>query len=145
MPSVAADDSASAIGHASGTDPRIAVRLERVTKNFGSRKVLDDVSFKVRPDTGFVILGRSGTGKSVTLRHIIGLLRPDSGRVFVEGDEISALAGPELSAVRKKIGFLFQNSALFDSISVGENVAFPLRRHTKLRDGEIRDRAREKL
>ncbi len=122
-----------------------AVKLDGVTKTFGGRRVLNDVSFEVEPGCGFVILGRSGTGKSVTLRHIIGLVRPDRGRVFVDGDEISALKGPELSRVRRKIGFLFQNSALFDSISVGENVAFPLRRHTRLRDGEIRDRAREKL
>ena len=122
-----------------------AVRLEHVTKAFGSRKVLDDVSMDVPAKTGFVILGRSGTGKSVTLRHIVALVRPDSGRVFVEGDEISALDGPELARVRRKIGFLFQSSALFDSISVGENVAFPLRRHTKLREAEIRQRAKEKL
>ena len=122
-----------------------AVRLERVTKSFGSRKVLDEVTLEVPPRIAFIILGRSGTGKSVALRHIIGLVRPDSGRVFVEGDEISALEGPELSAVRKKIGFLFQNAALFDSISVGENVAFPLRRHTRHTDAEIRRRAQEKL
>ena len=103
----------------SGTRP--AVRLETVTKSFGARRVLDDVSFEVEAGCGFVILGRSGTGKSVTLRHIIGLVRPDRGRVFVEEDEISALEGPELSRARRKIGFLFQNAALFDSISVGEN------------------------
>jgi phospholipid/cholesterol/gamma-HCH transport system ATP-binding protein len=90
-------------------------------------------------------LGRSGTGKSVTLRHIVRLMLPDRGRVFVEGDEISALDGAALSRVRQKIGFLFQNAALFDSISVGENVEFPLRRHTRLSDRDIRDRAREKL
>jgi phospholipid/cholesterol/gamma-HCH transport system ATP-binding protein len=123
----------------------IAVRLDHVTKAFGDRRVLDDVVIEVPAGCGFIVLGRSGTGKSVTLRHIVGLVRPDKGRVFVDGDEISALAGPELSRVRKKIGFLFQNAALFDSISVGENVAFPLRRHTKLAEGEIRDRAREKL
>lgn len=122
-----------------------AVKLEGITKTFGGRRVLDDLSFEVQPGCGFVILGRSGTGKSVTLRHIIGLVRPERGRVFVDGDEISALRGPELSRVRRKIGFLFQNAALFDSISVGENVAFPLRRHTRLRDAEIRDRSREKL
>jgi phospholipid/cholesterol/gamma-HCH transport system ATP-binding protein len=124
---------------------RPAVRLEHVTKAFGTRRVLDDVSFEVDGGTGFIILGRSGTGKSVTLRHIVGLMRPDAGRVFVDEDEISALAGPALSRVRRRIGFLFQNAALFDSISVGENVAFPMRRHTKWPDGEIRDRARAKL
>jgi phospholipid/cholesterol/gamma-HCH transport system ATP-binding protein len=122
-----------------------AVRLERVTKAFGERRVLDDVSVEVPAACGFVILGRSGTGKSVTLRHIIGLIRPDSGRVFVEDDEISALEGLELSRVRRKIGFLFQSAALFDSISVGENVAFPLRRHTRLGETEIRAKVREKL
>jgi phospholipid/cholesterol/gamma-HCH transport system ATP-binding protein len=122
-----------------------AVRLEGVSKSFAGRRVLDDVSFDVNPACGFVILGRSGTGKSVTLRHIIGLVKPDKGRVFVEEDEISALDGADLARVRRKIGFLFQNAALFDSISVGENVAFPLRRHTKLSDREIRQRATEKL
>ena len=145
MTMVVADELAGRPGPTAGTDRRVAVRLEHVTKSFGSRKVLDDVSFEVPANTGFIILGRSGTGKSVTLRHIIGLLRPDSGRVFVEGDEISSLDGSALSSERKKIGFLFQNAALFDSISVGENVAFPLRRHTKLPDAEIRHRAQEKL
>jgi phospholipid/cholesterol/gamma-HCH transport system ATP-binding protein len=122
-----------------------AVRLDHVTKAYNGRRVLDDVCFEVRPGTGFVILGRSGTGKSVTLRHIISLVRPDGGRVFVSDAEISALSGPELSRVRRKIGFLFQNAALFDSISVGENVAFPMRRHTKMNDREIRQRAHERL
>jgi phospholipid/cholesterol/gamma-HCH transport system ATP-binding protein len=122
-----------------------AVSLDRVTKRFGHRSVLDDVSFDVPEGAGFVILGRSGTGKSVTLRHIIGLIRPDSGRVFVRGKEISALRGTALSDVRREIGFLFQSAALFDSISVGENVAFPMRRHTRMADHEIRARAMEKL
>ena len=122
-----------------------AVRLEHVSKAFGTRKVLDDVSFDVPKGSGFVIIGRSGTGKSVTLRHIIGLVRPDAGRVFVGDREISSLQGEALADVRKQIGFLFQNAALFDSISVGENVAFPLRRHTKLSDSEIRSRVKDKL
>jgi phospholipid/cholesterol/gamma-HCH transport system ATP-binding protein len=128
-----------------GSGASVAVRLDGVSKSFGTRRVLDNVSFEVAAGSGFVILGRSGTGKSVTLRHIIGLMRPDAGRVFVESDEISALSGPELSRVRRKIGFLFQSAALFDSISVGENVAFPLRRHTDLNDTDITSRAREKL
>ena len=122
-----------------------AVRLDGVSKQFGERKVLDDVTFDVREGEGFVILGRSGTGKSVTLRHIIGLVRPDSGRVIVRGKEISALDGRALADARKDIGFLFQSSALFDSITVGENVAFPMRRHTRLSDREIREKATEKL
>ena len=140
-----APDVQSTAGRADDDSVRTAVRLDHVSKAFGGRKVLDDVSFDVPEGHGFVILGRSGTGKSVTLKHIIGLVRPDSGRVFVGDDEISALSGAELSRVRTRIGFLFQNSALFDSISVGENVAFPLRRHTKLADAEIRSRVREKL
>jgi phospholipid/cholesterol/gamma-HCH transport system ATP-binding protein len=123
----------------------MTVRLDRVTKSFGARTVLNDVSFEVPAGCGYVILGRSGTGKSVTLRHIVGLVRPDGGRVFVGDDEVSALSGRELSRVRRGIGFLFQNAALFDSISVGENVAFPLRRHTRMKDSEIRARATEKL
>ena len=122
-----------------------AVRLDGVSKQFGDRMVLDGVTFDVPEGEGFVILGRSGTGKSVTLRHIIGLVRPDSGRVIVRGKEISALGGQSLAEVRKDIGFLFQNSALFDSITVGENVAFPMRRHTKRSDREIREHARETL
>jgi phospholipid/cholesterol/gamma-HCH transport system ATP-binding protein len=122
-----------------------AVQLDHVHKAFGRRAVLEDVSFSVPSGCGFVILGRSGTGKSVTLKHIIGLVRPDRGRVLVGGDEVSRLEGRELARVRRSIGFLFQNAALFDSISVGENVAFPLRRHTRLSDGEIRQRARAKL
>ena len=122
-----------------------AVKLDRVSKAFGTRRVLDDVSFEVPAGSGFVILGRSGTGKSVTLRHIVGLMTPDRGRVFVGPDEISGLSGAELSRVRRTIGFLFQNAALFDSISVGENVAFPLRRHTQLPDREVRERAAAKL
>jgi phospholipid/cholesterol/gamma-HCH transport system ATP-binding protein len=126
-------------------EARPVVRLDTVSKTFGERRVLNDVSFEVDAGCGFVILGRSGTGKSVTLRHIIGLVKPDRGRVFVDEDEISTLDGPELSRVRRKIGFLFQSAALFDSISVGENVAFPMRRHTTLSGREIKDRAMEKL
>jgi phospholipid/cholesterol/gamma-HCH transport system ATP-binding protein len=123
----------------------VAVRLEHVSKSFGNRKVLDDVTFAVPRSRAFCLLGRSGTGKSVTLRHIIGLVRPDDGHVFVDGQNISTLKSRELSAVRKRMGFLFQGAALFDSMTVGDNVAFPLRRHTKLAEDEIVRRARAKL
>lgn len=126
-------------------DGQPVIRLETVTKAFGARRVLDRVSFDVPRGTACCILGRSGTGKSVTLKHIVGLLRPDAGRVLVLGEDVAALAPRDLSQLRQQMGFLFQNAALFDSISVGENVAFPMRRHTKLADGEIRDRARKKL
>lgn len=122
-----------------------AVRLEEVSKSFGTRRVLDRVSLEVPRGHGYCILGRSGTGKSVLLRHIVGLIEPDEGRVLVEGEDLTGRSSRELSPIRRRIGFLFQNAALFDSISVGENVAFPLRRHTTLQPAEIRDRAMEKL
>lgn len=122
-----------------------AIRLEHVTKTFGERRVLDDLSLEVPRGLAVCILGRSGTGKSVTLKHIIGLMQPDEGRVFVGGDEVTGRDSRELTDVRRQIGFLFQNAALFDSITVGENVAFPLRRHTALPDAEIRARALERL
>jgi|SRR5688572_699698 len=122
-----------------------AVRFEHVSKSFGTRKVLDDISLEIPAGQAFCLLGRSGTGKSVTLRHIVGLVQPDSGNVFVEGEDITTLAGRELAGVRKRMGFLFQNAALFDSMSVGDNVAFPMRRHTKWTGAEIRERAQAKL
>ena len=122
-----------------------AIKLEHVTKSFDDHKVLDDVSIDVEEGSAFCLLGRSGTGKSVTLKHIIGLLRPDAGHVFVRGKDVAALSGRELSDVRRSMGFLFQNAALFDSISVGENVAFPLRRHTDWPDAKICEVARAKL
>lgn len=122
-----------------------AVEFEGVTKSFGELKVLDDISFEVRRGTAFCLLGRSGSGKSVTIKQMIGLIRPDRGRIMVEGEEITALDPAGLARIRKSMGFLFQYSALFDSISVGENVAFPLRRHAKLREEEIRQRAEKKL
>jgi phospholipid/cholesterol/gamma-HCH transport system ATP-binding protein len=125
--------------------PSIAVQLDRVSKSFGRKRVLEQVSFSVEKGTGVVILGRSGTGKSVTLKTIIGLVQPDGGRVLVNGEDVCGMTREHLNEVRRRIGFLFQNAALFDSITVGENVAFPLRRHTNLKEREIRDRVREKL
>ena len=122
-----------------------AIAFESVSKSFGARKVLRDVSFSVAAGSAFVLLGRSGTGKSVTLKLICGLLKADSGKVTVGDRDITTLASGELSAIRKKIGFLFQSAALFDSISVGENVAFPLRRHTNKKDPEIREQAQSIL
>jgi len=118
-----------------------AVALQHVSKAFGSRRVLDDVSLSVGVGRSVCILGRSGTGKSVALKTIVGLIQPDAGRVLIEGRDVTGLSSRELSPVRQRIGFLFQNAALFDSISVGENVAFMLRRHTSLADETIRSRA----
>ena len=126
-------------------EPAAAIRLDHVSKAFGPFRVLDDVSLAIPRGRATVVLGRSGTGKSVMLRHVIGLLQPDAGRVFVDDAEVTALSASGLAAVRQRIGFLFQNAALFDSITVAENVAFPLRRHTMLSDAEVRARALEKL
>lgn len=121
------------------------VHLEHVSKSFAGRTVLDDVSFQVGKGKAFCLLGRSGTGKSVTLKIMIGLIKPDRGKVFIAGNEIQHLEPFRLADVRKKIGFLFQNGALFDSISVAENVAFPLRRHTRKSKDEIQEIVHEKL
>ena len=118
-----------------------AIEFRNVSKAFGDRSVLSDISFSVPEGSAFVLLGRSGTGKSITLKLLCGLIKPDSGKVAVNGVDITNLESRELAPVRKHVGFLFQSSALFDSISVGENVAFPLRRHTKKQDAEIRAEA----
>ena len=123
----------------------IAIRFERVSKRFDGLTVLDDVSFDVVRGQAFCILGRSGAGKSVTLRQMIGLMHPDSGKVFVLGENVGELDAAGLTRVRKQVGFLFQYSALFDSISVGENVAFPLRRHTRMNESQIQNRVGELL
>ncbi len=122
-----------------------AIVFESVSKSFGTRAVLRDVSFAVPAGSAFVLLGRSGTGKSVTLKLLCGLLKADAGRVHVQGEDITNLDSNELSATRKHIGFLFQSAALFDSISVGENVAFPLRRHSGKSKAEIREMAEDVL
>lgn len=122
-------------------DGACAIRFEAVSKSFGARRVLQDICFSVAAGTTFVLLGRSGTGKSVTLKLICGLIKPDSGSVIVNGEDIATLGGNDLVSARKRMGFLFQSAALFDSISVGENVAFPLRRHTGKTDAEIHGQA----
>jgi ABC-type transporter Mla maintaining outer membrane lipid asymmetry ATPase subunit MlaF len=98
-----------------------------VSKSFGDNHVLDHVSFDVMPGETVCILGRSGVGKSVSLHHIMGFLKPDSGRVIVAYQDITDYTEPELEPIRKKVTMVFQNGALFDSLTVGENVAFPLR------------------
>jgi len=122
-----------------------AIRFHEVSKSFGRLCVLDRVSFEVEPGQALCVLGRSGTGKSVLIKQLVGLIRPDSGQIYINGQEITHLEPPDLARVRRSIGFLFQYSALFDFLSVGENVAFPLRRHMRLSESEIRDRVAEKL
>ena len=127
------------------TDNTPAVSLASVSKSFGDLVVLNQVSFEVNPGAALCILGPSGTGKSVTLKLMIGLLKPDAGDVAINGQKITGMDGRDLSPIRKNMGFLFQNAALFDSISVGRNVAFPLQRHTDMSDEEIRERAEKGL
>ena len=121
------------------------VEFREVHKAYGSKQVLRGANLTVYRGEVMVILGGSGTGKSVTLRHMLGLEAPDDGRVIVEEEDITDLPEEELYRVRKKFGMLFQSGALFDSMTVFENVAFPLREHTEMSDEEIERAVREKL
>jgi phospholipid/cholesterol/gamma-HCH transport system ATP-binding protein len=114
-----------------------AVAFQHVFKAFGAKQVLRDVSFEVQPGETLCILGRSGTGKSVTLKLLMALLKPDEGSIRVEEDDITRLNEKGLSKVRRKMGFLFQDAALFDSLTLYENLALPLRRLTEKTEGEI--------
>jgi phospholipid/cholesterol/gamma-HCH transport system ATP-binding protein len=113
------------------------IEFKHVFKAFGPNRVLDDVSFDVLPGETVCILGRSGVGKSVSLHHIMGFLKPDSGRVIVAFEDITDYPEEELERIRKKVTMVFQNGALFDSLSVGENVAFPLRERGDLNEEQI--------
>ena len=113
---------------AAGARAEVAIRLRGVTKSFGEKRVLDELDFEVAKGDSLVVLGGSGTGKSVLLKHIIGLMRPDAGTVEIDGVDIASLAPPELTEFRRRFGMAFQEGALFDSMTVFENVAFPLRR-----------------
>lgn len=128
------------------SDPKApAVAFEHVSKAFGDKKVLADISFQIGNGEAFCLLGRSGIGKSVTLRLMIRLITPDQGAIRIHGTNIVAADAPTLNAIRTKMGFLFQDAALFDSLTIGENIAFPLRRHTKKSEKEIQSIVREKL
>ena len=109
-------------------------------RNFGGQSVLKGVSFRIKNGESVVIIGRSGSGKSVLLKHIIGLLQPDAGAVMIDGENIVAMNERQLLRVRRKFGMVFQGAALFDSMTVAENVAFGLRRHEDLTEREIADR-----
>jgi len=131
---------------AATTDETVpAIALVGLTKAFDGNQVLRGVDLTVRPGESLTIIGGSGTGKSVLLRLIIGLMKPDAGQIQLEGINILPLREAELLKVRRRIGMVFQGSALFDSLSVGENVAFALREHTTLSETEITARVREAL
>ena len=117
------------------TEPML--ELKNVSMSFQDRRILDDVSLQVQRGEILVIIGPSGSGKSTLLRLMIGLLKPDSGQIWVDGREISHLDEDDLNQIRRNMGMVFQYSALFDSMTVGENVAFGIRQHTKMPEEEI--------
>lgn len=121
------------------------IELKDLHKSFGPKEVLKGVSLSIYHGETIVILGGSGSGKSVILRHIIGLMRPDAGRVLVEGEDVTDYSERKLIDVRKKIGMLFQGGALFDSMNVAENVGYSLEEHTDMTHEEISAKVKEKL
>ena len=123
----------------------MAIELIGVKKSFGPHQVLRGINLKVDSGTTTVIIGGSGTGKSVTLKHMVGILKPDEGSVVVDGEDISAYDDRKLEAVRRKFGYLFQSAALINWLTVYENVALPLRELTKMKNDEIDHRVRAKL
>ncbi len=121
------------------------IELKDIYKSFGSQQVLKGINLAIPRGQTTVIIGRSGGGKSVMLKHMIGLIKPDQGQVLVEGDDIVTMGDHRLNQVRRRFGMLFQDAALFDSMSVLDNVAFPLREHTRLPEREIKQKVSEKL
>lgn len=119
--------------------------IEHLFKSFNGQAVLDDINLQVEKGEIFVILGESGTGKSVLLKHMIGLLRPDRGQIWIDGKEITRLSEKELLEIRKGIGYLFQEGALYDYMTVYENIAFPLCEHTNHDQQTIREKVRKVL
>lgn len=121
------------------------IEIHGLKKRLGGKQVLDGVELEVRQGETMVVMGRSGTGKSVLLKHIIGLMTPDSGTIEVDDRNIASLNERDLNEVRRHFGMLFQGAALFDSLTVGENVALPLREHTGMKEAEVRARVAERL
>ncbi len=123
----------------------VVISVKNLVKRFGGRTILNGISLDIYEGETLVVMGGSGCGKSTFLRHLIGSIRPDSGEVWMFGRDIASLSGDEMDEVRKKFGMLFQSGALFDSLTVGENIALPLREHTKLDDSIIRIMVKMKL
>lgn len=123
----------------------VCIRFQGVYKSFGSKHVLDDLNLDIRRGEALVLMGPSGTGKSVTLRHAIGLMRADKGDVIVEGHDMRKIKPDDLFALRRHMGYLFQEGALINWLSVADNVALPLVENTDMSRSEIDDRVREKL
>ncbi|MFC1683795.1 ABC transporter ATP-binding protein, partial [Candidatus Zixiibacteriota bacterium] len=121
------------------------VEIQKLHKSFGENHVLCGVDLKIGQCETMVIIGRSGCGKSVLVKHINGLLKPDSGRILVDDEDITNLKGSKLLQLRRKFGMLFQGAALLDSMTVGENVSLALRHHTSMSESEIKERVASKL
>jgi phospholipid/cholesterol/gamma-HCH transport system ATP-binding protein len=121
------------------------IQAQSVTRSFGDQVVLDSVDFELHPGERVAIVGPSGTGKSVLLRHLVGLLTPDDGTVRVGGVDLAEMTADELRQTRRRFGMLFQGGALFDSLTLAENVAFPLRRVARMAEAEVRSRVAECL
>ena len=121
------------------------IEVRDLRKSFGSHKVLDGISFKIEEGESVVIIGRSGCGKSVLLKHLVGLLRPDSGEVIIDDQRINDMDERQVLEVRRKFGMLFQSASLFDSLTVAENISFILRREKKLTEREIKERVQDVL
>src|SRR2546430_13329521 len=121
------------------------IEVRDLKKSFGSHEILDGVSFRIEKGESVVIIGRSGGGKSVLLKHLVALLKPDSGDVLIDGEDIVPMNERELLRVRRKFGMLFQGAALFDSMTVAENVAFAFRRDRALSEAQIACRVAEVL
>ncbi|MBM4277123.1 MAG: ABC transporter ATP-binding protein [Deltaproteobacteria bacterium] len=121
------------------------IRIEEIHKSFNGFPVLKGVSFEVKKGEILALIGGSGKGKSVILKHVVGLITPDQGHVYIDGKDIGHLKGKELEELRSRFGFLFQGGALFSSLTVFDNLAFPLREKTNLKEEEIRDRVLQEL
>jgi len=121
------------------------IEIKEVYKSFGENQVLNGVDLNINTGETIVILGRSGCGKSVLLKHIIGLMKPDKGQIFIDGEEITSYSYEKLSNLRRRFGMLFQGAALFDSMTVEENVGLGLSEHTDLSNEKIREIVKEKL
>jgi len=121
------------------------IKIKNVYKSFSNKPVLRGINLHIRKGESVVIVGKSGCGKTVLLKSIIGLIKPDSGEIWIQGENIVGISRKRLYQIRKKMGMLFQGSALFDSLTVEENVALPLREHTRLPWKVIREKVREKL
>lgn len=123
----------------------VAIKIKNLQKSFGKQKVLDGIDLEVESGKITVIIGKSGGGKSVLLKNIIGLIKPDDGEIWIDGVETSNLKDKDMNSIRMKFGMLFQEAALFDSMNLFDNVAFPLREHTRMSEEEISETVEERL